>query len=102
MKKTASFDGIPPRGLELMAARFRALGEASRLKLLLAVRQGEKNVTELIAATGLNQANVSKHLKILADANILSRRRDGINIYYSVSNQNVYELLTGSACRNSD
>ena len=70
MKNAPSFDCIPNNMLELIAARFRALGEASRLKLVLAVGEGEKNVTELVRGTGLSQANVSKHLKTLTDAAI--------------------------------
>ena len=69
--------------MKLMAARFRALGEVSRLKLIFAVGNGEKNVTQLIADTGLSQANVSKHLKILTDSGILIRRQWGIFVYYS-------------------
>jgi DNA-binding transcriptional ArsR family regulator len=49
--------------IELIASRFRALGEASRLKLIIAVEAGEKNVSQLAATTDLSQPNVSKHLQ---------------------------------------
>jgi predicted transcriptional regulator len=72
MRKTTSFQTFNENAIEQVAARFRALGEASRLKLIFAAGKGEKNVTQLIAATGLSQANVSKHLHILTDNGILN------------------------------
>ena len=84
--------------VKLMAARFRALGEVSRLKLIFAVGNGGKNVTELIAATGLSQANVSKHLKILTDSGIFARRKQGIYVFYSATDSSVFKLCeVGSA-----
>ena len=79
----------------LIAARFRALGEVSRLKLILATSDGEKNVTELIAVTGLSQANVSKHLKLLTDSGILTRRKQGIYVFYSTTDSSVFKLCKG-------
>ena len=72
-----------------MAAKFRALGEVSRLKLIFAAGKGEKNVTQLIAATGLSQANVSKHLKILTDSGILVRRNKGICAVFQQTHNNL-------------
>ncbi len=70
-----------------MAARFRALSEVSRLKLIFAAATGEQNVAQLIAATGLSQANVSKHLSLLAAAGILTRKKDGQCVYYGMRDQ---------------
>ena len=78
--------------IKLMAAHFRALGEVSRLKLIFAVGNGEKNVSQLVAATGLSQANVSKHLKILTDSGILARRQRGIYVFYSTTDSSVFKL----------
>ena len=75
MPKKCSFQNLTGAAIGLMAAKFRALGEVSRLKLIIAAGNGEKNVTELIAAAGLSQANVSKHLKILTDGGFLVRRK---------------------------
>src|ERR1039457_6050475 len=75
MPKTASFQNMTEASIKLMAARFRALGEVSRLKLIFAVGNGEKNASLLIAATGLSQANVSKHLQILTARGFLVRRK---------------------------
>jgi len=51
-----------------------------------------KNVSQLIAATGLSQANVSKHLKILTDTGILTRRKSGIYVFYSAIDLSVFKL----------
>ena len=50
-------------------------------------------MTELIAATGLPQANVSKRLKILTDNDILTRRKQGIYVFYSISDSMVFKLI---------
>src|SRR5579875_3787589 len=51
--------------LEIVAARFRALGDPTRLKLVQFLFEGEKSVQELCSRTGMSQANISKHLSIL-------------------------------------
>jgi len=76
----------------LVAQRFRVLGEPMRLKILIRLHTGEKNVTELVDEIGAGQANISKHLGILADAHIISRRRDGGNVYYCISDPQIFEL----------
>lgn len=78
--------------LELVAARFRALGEATRLELLQLLMGGEKSVQELFELTSMSQANISKHLSILADHGILRRRKQGLFVYYSVADNSIYEL----------
>jgi ArsR family transcriptional regulator len=92
MRKNISFQTFNENTIELVAAKFRALGEASRLKLIFAVGNGEKNVSQLIAATGLSQANVSKHLKILTDSGIFARRKQGIYVFYSTTDSSVFKL----------
>ena len=63
--------------LELVAARFRVLGEPNRLKLLIELQAGERCVNDLSGATGLTQANVSRHLHALTESGILERRKAG-------------------------
>ena len=78
--------------LELVADRFRALGEPNRLRLIRALAGGERNVSELIKATGLAQANVSRHLGVLTDAGILGRRKEGLSAYYHIADRSILDL----------
>jgi len=83
---------LSPTALTLMADFFKVLSEASRLQIVCCLKSGEKNVTQIIEATGLGQANVSKHLKILAQAGVVTRSQQGINVFYQISNPFVFEL----------
>lgn len=87
---------VPPEmtdeALDLIAARFRILGEPSRLKLIRALESGEQSVTELMAATGLTQANTSRHLQGLAQAGILGRRKVGLSVRYFIADPGIFEL----------
>jgi len=78
--------------LDLIASRFRVLGEPMRLKLLIALESRERNVSELVASTGATQANVSRHLQTLADAGILGRRKEGLNVYYFIADPSIFDL----------
>lgn len=83
---------LHPDVLELVAARFRVLGEPSRLRLLAALEQGEKNVSELVEVTELTQANVSRHLQTLTGAGMVGRRKDGLNVFYFIADESLFEL----------
>lgn len=83
---------LSDQALELIAARFRVLSEASRLRLLAALEGGERNVSELVEVTGLTQANVSRHLSVLTDAGILARRKEGLNVFYGIADPTIFEL----------
>jgi len=63
-----------------------------RLKLITALKEGERNVSELISDTGAQQANVSRHLRTLTQAGILSRRKSGLNVYYFISDPTIFEF----------
>ncbi len=78
--------------LELIAARFRLLGEPVRLKILAALATGERNVGELVQLTGAGQPNVSKHLAALAQGGLIKRHKAGTSIYYAVADPAVYPL----------
>ena len=75
-----------------IAERFKALSEPMRIKLLYALMDGEKNVSELVRETGGLQANVSKHLAVLLDAGNLGRRKQWTIGYYPSSHHSVFEL----------
>ncbi|MBK6751590.1 MAG: helix-turn-helix transcriptional regulator [Acidobacteria bacterium] len=78
--------------LELIAERFRMLSEPMRLRILNTLGENEMSVTEIVAATGANQANVSKHLSILFRSGIVSRRKQGLTANYRVSDPTIFEL----------
>ena len=78
--------------LDLVARRFRTLGEPYRLRILQVLQAGEKSVGELVAALDGNQPNVSKHLQILSDAGLISRRRESTTIFYAISDPMVFKL----------
>ena len=75
-----------------VADYFKVLSEVSRLQVLCCLKAGAKNVTEIIEETGLGQANVSKHLKILAQAGIVTRQPRGVSVYYEITDPLIFEL----------
>jgi DNA-binding transcriptional ArsR family regulator len=83
---------LSPETLQLVADFFKVLSESSRLQIVCTLKAGRKNVSEIIDATGLGQANVSKHLKILAQAGIVSRQQEGVCVYYQIASSFVFEL----------
>jgi len=83
---------LPPSALAQVADYFKVLSELSRLQVLCSLKTGSKNVTEIMEETGLGQANVSKHLKILAQAGIVSRTPQGVSVYYEIVEPFIFEL----------
>ena len=83
---------LTAEALQLIAARFRVLAEPMRLKILHTLGRNEMTVSELVEAIEAGQANVSKHLAVLADARLVARRKDGLNVYYRVADQTVFDL----------
>lgn len=75
-----------------IATFFKVLADPLRIRLLNALFDGERTVMHLMSATGGNQANVSKHLKILLDAGLVSRRKEGTNAFYGVADPLVFTL----------
>jgi ArsR family transcriptional regulator len=78
--------------LELIARHFRMMGELMRLKILQVVCRTPHTVNDIVAATAGTQANVSRHLALLAAAGILQRHQDGQCVYYGVTDQLVVQL----------
>lgn len=78
--------------LELVARYFGALSVPMRLRILNELRDGERNVGEITAATGCTQANVSKHLAVLAQSGLVARAHRGTSVYYRFADESVYRL----------
>ena len=76
---------IEPRLIPLVAARFKALSEPGRLAILASLHGGERSVSELVAATGRGQPNVSQHLAQLLRAGLVHSRRDANRVLYRLA-----------------
>ena len=89
---TAQSSPLPEPLIDLVAQRFRVLGEPMRLRLLDRLRAGEATVGELQDALDASQQNVSKHLGILHAARMVSRHKRGTSVVYAISDPDVFAL----------
>lgn len=95
----AKHSPLSDEALELVARRFAVLAEPMRLRLLQVLFNGERNVSELVEATGGTQANVSRHLQTLTAAHVLGRRKSGLQVFYRIADPTIpklCELVCGS------
>ncbi len=84
---------VPAHLLEHVAERFRVLGDSTRLAILRTLlAEGELNVGQLVERLGMSQANISKHLRTLADARLVARRAEGTAAYYRVADPSLTQL----------
>jgi DNA-binding transcriptional ArsR family regulator len=83
---------LPDPLVELIAQRFRVIGEPMRIKLLDRLREGAATVGELQEAVGASQQNVSKHLGVLHQAGIVSRTKEGTAVRYAIADDSVFAL----------
>lgn len=93
---------IPDAVLDLMAEKFRMLADATRLSILRALMAGEKSVGTICAETAQSQANVSKHLKLLAQAGMVARRKEGLQVFYRIDDpliEQLCKLVCGTIAR---
>lgn len=77
---------------ERTAEIFRVMSSPMRLRIINALCKGEKNVGELLALIDTTQPNMSQHLNTLYLADVLGKRRDGVQIYYRIVNERVVAL----------
>jgi len=88
--------GVKPplsrEALALIAQRFRALADPTRLALLQAMFERERTVQDLCAITGASQANTSKHLALLLEQGLVTRRRDGLFTRYRIADPTLERL----------
>jgi DNA-binding transcriptional ArsR family regulator len=80
--------------MEALADYFKVFSEPNRLAVLDALRDGPLNVTAVVDKTGLSQALVSKHLKLLMIAGVVHRRPEGSLVFYEVIDRSVFKLIS--------
>lgn len=78
--------------LEKIASRMKLLAEPMRLRLLTILRGSECCVKDLVNQTGAGQANISKHLALLKTEGVVSRRKEGLYVYYFISDPSIFEI----------
>ncbi len=78
--------------VEVVAKRFKLLAEPVRLRLLQALEGGDRTVNELTEKLDGNQPNISRHLNALYDGGLVSRRRQGTAVLYSIADPVVFQL----------
>jgi DNA-binding transcriptional ArsR family regulator len=83
---------LPDLLVELLAQRFRVLGEPMRIRLLDRLRDGAATVQELQEATGASQQNVSKHLGLMLREGVVSRSKDGNYARYAIADDAIFGL----------
>jgi DNA-binding transcriptional ArsR family regulator len=83
---------LPEPLVDLIARRFRVLGEPTRIRLLDLLREHDATVTELHEALGASQQNVSKHLGVLLQAGIVKRTKQGTSARYAIADDGVFAL----------
>ena len=79
---------------EMQAEICKTLTNPKRIEILNALKTDERTVTELVNALGASKANVSQHLAVMRHKGILTTRREGVNIYYRVTNPKVIEACS--------
>jgi DNA-binding transcriptional ArsR family regulator len=92
MARKSAKPTLSREALEILARRFRALGDATRLALLQALFDHERTVQELCALTETSQANASKHLALLKEQGLVARRRDGLFTRYRIADATLERL----------
>ncbi|MBI5683353.1 MAG: winged helix-turn-helix transcriptional regulator [Deltaproteobacteria bacterium] len=76
---------------ELHALVCKTLANPKRLEILYALKEGELSVGELVERLAVTKANVSQHLSLLRQARVVTTRREGVNIYYKISNPKIIQ-----------
>ena len=87
---------IAPAALDRAAQLFRAMGDSPRLRILELLKNGERCVTEIVAAVNDKFSTVSQRLRVLRGEGLIARRRDGNHIYYSLADRHVVDLIANA------
>ena len=89
---TCNMEELSEEVLERIASRLKAMGNPFRLKILQALHEGEMSVNEILSRVGGSQANVSKHLNVLRGADLVKSRREGVSVFYTISDASVFSI----------
>ena len=84
---------MPSTLQEFKAQLFRALGHEIRIRMLEELRDGECSVGELQERVGVSGPNASQHLAVLRNEGVVTTRRDGTSVFYSIADERLYRLL---------
>jgi DNA-binding transcriptional ArsR family regulator len=87
--------------IEKAAEVFRVMSAPMRLRIISCLCSGEKNVGELLHEIDTTQPNMSQHLNTLYQAGVLDKRRDGVQIYYRIVNDNIVNICR-AVCKQTD
>lgn len=92
-EKGSRIGGINEDELQDLADLFKMFADSTRIKILVDLSSGEKNVTEICEDLEMNQSAVSHQLKILRNAKLLTARREGKSMYYSLADDHVSTII---------
>ncbi|PWB72740.1 transcriptional regulator [candidate division GN15 bacterium] len=98
---TKRFVSTTDQQIDLVARCFQALSDPTRLKVIRALKSGEKSVQDLCEQFTCSQPNISRHLSVLTAAGLVSKNKRGSFVMYSVADPRVFELCD-YACRHVD
>lgn len=90
--KTSKRRPLSDEALHLIAQRFAVLSSVTRLRLIHALFEGERHVISLTEATGGTQANTSRQLHMLTQAQIVSHRKEGLHVFYWIADPSIFKL----------
>lgn len=79
--------------VDFRADILKALAQSTRLKIIDFLRDGERCVCEIFPAIDEEQSNTSRHLNMMLSAGVLSRRKDGLKIYYAIKHPEIFEVI---------
>jgi ArsR family transcriptional regulator, lead/cadmium/zinc/bismuth-responsive transcriptional repressor len=86
-------EASPEKETNRLAAIYKVLGDPTRLKMIMGLREGEMCVCDLAAFLGLTESAISHQLRLLRDQSLVKKRRDGQILYYSLDDDHVNDLL---------
>ena len=89
----ARSEAIPERDLDRLSLIYKVLGDPTRLRMAMALKQGEMCVCDLAALLGLSESAVSHQIRRLKDLALVKSRREGQILYYSLDDHHVLELI---------